>query len=235
MKIPIKFDSAAKTYAKYNLIQQKVITELIANIAPTYDKVLDLGCGNGGIYDAFKIKPRYFTGVDISSTMLSLHQKNKNTRLIQCSFDDFDIKEDYDLVISSSALQWSKDLDSLMKKISNHTKHIAFGIFTALSMREIHNFLGIESPILNKADILKIVARYFDIVHYNKTYSIDFETTKDLFLYIRNSGIGGYNLLNYQDSKKLLTDFRSTTLSFEVVYVYDKGTRMEIIKENRGN
>ncbi len=225
MKIAVKFDTAAKTYDKYNLVQKNVVAELLQNLDCSGKDIIDLGCGEGALYKSLKQTPKSFTAIDRSETMLSLHPKNPNIRLLCESFDEHCFGRRYDLLLSASALQWSKNLESLAYKIAESTEEIALAIFTSESMREIHDFLGIASPLKSARELTQIFQSHFHVNTYAKRYELVFENKEALFTYIKHSGIGGYNLLSYKEAKRLVKDFDGLVLGFEVLYIFGKVIR----------
>ena len=79
-KIQNEFSINAASYGKYNIIQNKVVNELIANIFHKPQTILDLGCGQGAIYKAINWPVKEFIGIDNSDKMLKLHDNNNNVR-----------------------------------------------------------------------------------------------------------------------------------------------------------
>lgn len=74
--------------------------EVIAKIGYKKGSVLDIGCGTG-LFHEYVIPDRY-TGVDVSRKMLSKFvekYQSGHVELINCSFDDLHIYENYDYLI----------------------------------------------------------------------------------------------------------------------------------------
>jgi malonyl-CoA O-methyltransferase len=155
--------------------------------------------------------------------MCNLHPKNNNLTIINDSFDNqkfFDNLNYFDLIISSSSIQWSNDLDKLFDNISKHTQNIAFSIFTSNTFKTLHNWLNIKSPIYTKEILIDKLKLYFEFNFEIKNYKIEFETIKDIFRYIKKSGVsGGQKKLSFQETKRLLTQYPYNFLEFEVLFV----------------
>ncbi len=86
--------------------------------------VLDLGCGTGG-HDRklIDLGAKKVLGIDLSNNMINEARKNTNTDKIEyrvMSMNNIDtIDEKFDLVISSLAIHYIEDYDSLCKKVYN--------------------------------------------------------------------------------------------------------------------
>ena len=125
-------------------------------------------------------------------------------------------------VISSSALQWSNNLESTLKKIRDFSKNgIFISIFTSKSMEELHDFLGTKSPLRDKNHLERIFQEIFigfDFELYYKRYEQRFSSRKDMLEYIKNSGLTGGGRLDFAQSKRLKNSAPFERLEFEVLF-----------------
>jgi len=220
-----EFSKRATSYKKHNIIQKKVVKKLIENIDSKPKNILDLGCGDGGVFKLLTWKIESFTGVDKAINMCKLHPTNKNIELFNQDFEKFDFKK-YDLVISSSALQWTKDLDSLLQKISYSTKEIAFSIFCDGTFKTIYEVANLKPFLPNKDELLELLDKYFVFEKEIVNYKLDFEDNLSKFRYIKNSGVsGGERKLSFKDTKKLIENYPHGYLEFEVIFIWGKTKR----------
>ena len=103
-----------------DLIEIPELFELIGN--PNNLTILDLGCGAGG-HDQYLIEngAKRVVGIDISNNMINEARKNTNDDRIEykvMSMNDIDLlDEKFDLVVSSLAIHYIEDYDSLCKKV----------------------------------------------------------------------------------------------------------------------
>lgn len=84
--------------------------------------VLDIGCGFGWhCRYSSENGAKYVLGIDISENMINRAKKTENQNNIEykcIAMEDLDIKDkSFDLVISSLALHYVKDFDSICKKV----------------------------------------------------------------------------------------------------------------------
>ena len=75
MRISSEFSKHALHYGSYNVIQNRVIKRLLKKVKHEPKNILDLGCGNGALYNSIDWKYKHFTGVDFAPGMLELHPK----------------------------------------------------------------------------------------------------------------------------------------------------------------
>jgi len=209
------FDKFANSYGKYNIIQKKIIKKYLSSLDL---RVVDLGCGSEGLckYRDFD----FYLGVDASVNMLKLNPCN-TLRL------DFNTKEcfetikkyNFNQIVSFSALQWAKDLEFVFKEIKNLNKKFLLTLFTSKTFASLHKELNIISPIYSKEEILKyakILNPKVEILE----YELFFDTPKDMFNYIKFSGVKGEVRANIKNIKRFLKGFPTNRLEFEIVVLF---------------
>ena len=228
MKISSEFSKHAEDYNSYNIIQNKVIDKLLLHVEDEPRNILDLGCGNGSLCKAINWKYKHFTGVDFAPGMLELHPKSKKIECIYGDFNDKALFENlstykYDFIFSASALQWAEDLDLVFSNIKKLDTPIALAIFTSNTFKTLNKTADIK-PLLRSADgVKRLQEKYFDAEFEVITYKLEFESTRDMFKYIKKSGVSGSRkVLDYKQSKKLLKEYPLDYLEFEVVFIYTK-------------
>ncbi len=206
------FEKFAYTYSKYNIIQKKIIRKYLNTLSL---RVVDLGCGSEGLckYKNFE----FYLGIDNSENMLKLNPC-KTLRL------DFNTKKcfniiksyDFDQIVSFSALQWADDLDFVFGEIKDLNKDYILSIFTSNTFKTLHKCLNIKSPIYSKEEILnsaKILNPKIEILN----YKIEFNEPKEMFEYIKFSGVNAKVKANIKEIKKFLKEFPVNFLEFEII------------------
>jgi malonyl-CoA O-methyltransferase len=225
MSVKNQFSKHANEYNDFNIIQQLAAKALVRDITDKPKKILEIGCGSGQVYKYIKWDIEKYFAVDFSSSMCELHPKGKNIEICCFDFDSdafSDFLEDkyFDLVISSSAMQWSKNLDKLIYKISKTTNNINAVLFTSNTFKTIQELTNSKSPILSLEEIKEAFSKHFDCDFEVHNYNLEFENKKDLFDYIKNSGVsGGNSSLDFKTAKKLFKEYKLNYLEFEVIFV----------------
>ncbi len=222
-----EFTKNAPFYEKYNIIQKRVAKELLKKIEKRHKKILDLGCGSGEIYKNLPFNPKFFVGVDLSLQMCKLHPKKENIKILNESFDNPNLYEKlkplspFDLIISSSALQWAKDLDFILYNLKNLKGDWLFSIFCDKTFKTIQKITNQPSILPKKRDIIKTVSKYRKCEFQTINYKLFFKDNISKFRYIKKSGVsGGERRLSFKEIKYLIDNYPLPYLEFEVLYIF---------------
>ncbi|ADV47347.1 methyltransferase [Nitratifractor salsuginis] len=229
MRVIRAFSRAADTYGQYNLIQRDVARHLVMDYLPNNPgHILDLGCGTGELCRQLlqsNVDFKTFIGVDLSSSMLCRHPQDEKIFILQGDFNDVEFlrqlgTRDIQTVLSSSALQWTKDLDRTLRQLSAIGEEAAFAIFTSGTFRSLHSYLGLDSPIRDFDTVQGVLERYYTVYRIERReYRLDFENRKELFHYIKGSGVsGGTSRLSVAQARRLVREYPSQSLEFEVLF-----------------
>jgi len=166
--------------------------------------------------------------------MLEIHPSKENiTKLCL----DFNVNHfatcfkpnEFDLIISSSALQWSVNLASVLHEISPLANEFLFAFFTANTFKTLHRLLEIDSPILSKEEIVEALDKFFEYELEVVEYQMQFESVEEMLRYIKHSGVsGGRKRLSYKQIKNLIDVYPLDYLEFEVMLVKVVSKKKEI-------
>ena len=230
MKIVKEFSRFADEYNRHNIIQSEVAVMLTSMLNKQhYTKMLDLGSGSGAVYNSLEKKQiivKKFIALDFSDEMLNHHPSASNIQKKCLDFNQFSFFKDYnsnefDVVISASALQWSSNLSLLLHSISHLASEYYFAFFTSNTFATLHQCSGAKSPIYSKEEIidaLKSTGYKFESIV--KSYRLEFISVREMFRYIKQSGVsGGTGQLTYQQMKKLMREYPLDYLEFEVLFI----------------
>lgn len=223
------FSRFAHTYEQYNMIQAAVAKQLVGRLKKKhYSTIIDIGCGSGAVINNLRkhaIEFDNFIAVDLSQEMLSLHPSGANITQYCIDFNhpeslDKLCQDEEALILSSSALQWSKDLDLTLSQLSKCGKMASFAIFTSGTFKTLHKSAGITSPIYSDEEVRRAVSTYYDASFTLESYQLTFPNTKEMFRYIQKSGVsGGERQLGYKQMKCLMEEYPLDYLEFEVLFV----------------
>ncbi len=228
MKISSEFSKYAQHYGTHNIIQNKVVQKLLSHIIGEPKVILDLGCGSGAVCKALPWNYDSFTGVDFAKGMLELHPKSQQINCINANFNDKKLFENlsltqYDYIISASALQWADDLESVFKGIKKLDAPIAFAIFTSNTFKTLNATASLKSILRTAKEVDALQKRYFDATFEVVSYKLEFESTREMFRYIKQSGVSGSRkVLGYKQTKQLMREYPVPYLEFEVAFITSK-------------
>jgi malonyl-CoA O-methyltransferase len=216
-RVEKSFSRSSFSYEKEGFLQNEISKKLLNEVSGKFENVLDLGCGTGFVCKNRKFTFKNFLGIDISEKMVEFHPKSENCKTEIYDFDSFLDFQKFDLIISSSSLQWSQNLKAIFEKLENLNSEIHLAIFTNKTFIELQNELEIVSPILSLSKILDFANGFSYRV---ESGVLEFNSSKDLLKYIRKSGVSGsLNDSKISKLKKMLNDDEVRKVSFEVVYL----------------
>jgi len=223
-----EFSRFAHTYDTYNIIQDEV-AQVLVDLLPEayYETVVDMGSGSGAVYKYMlkkEIDTLRFIALDASAEMLALHPNHPNIKKIQADFNTenafcLDLSNE-SIILSASALQWSKDLDFTFSRLASKASKAYFAIFTSGTFKTLHETSGVYSPIYSAEALKNTIDKYYTAEYDIKSYTLKFISVKEMFRYIKRSGVGGgEKQLGYKETKHLMEKYPLDYLEFEVLFV----------------
>ncbi len=227
IKMEHEFSRNASSYLDNNIIQTKVINELVSKLDDKPTSLLDIGCGSGGIYKAVSWPLEKLVCIDISHGMIALHPKADHIEHLIRDFNSIDCFDDlydneFDRIVSASALHWATDLEKVFQDINDFATPVTFAIFTSGTFKTLHATASIKPLLRSSDEVIRMAKLSFDAEYTILHYRLTFSTTRDMFRYIKHSGVsGGRNVLNYQQMKELMNDYPLNYLEFEIVLIHE--------------
>ena len=219
-----EFSRYAAEYGSRNVIQRLVAKQLVTTSARP-KRMLDLGCGSGTLYSLIDWDVERFVGVDFSEQMLEHHPKDSNVELLWGNFNDpllFEgLKEErFDRIYSASALQWAEDLDRVIESLASLNTPMSLAIFTAGTFKTLHECAGV-TPLLRSSDEVMAIAEKYVDAHFEVLHTtLEFDSVREMFRYIKRSGVsGGRRVLDFSQTKRLMETYPLDYLEFEVVFI----------------
>lgn len=225
-----EFSRFAHKYDRYNMIQSKVATALVDKLPRiAYKNVIDIGCGSGEVYKNLQqqhIVVEHFVALDSAETMLAIHPEGKDIHKLCANFNDKHFiaqvpAVSYDVVISSSALQWSTDLAYTIRALSTLSSTFYGAVFTSGTFKTLHETAGVSSPIYTAQTVQDVMKEHYNNVQFEiHQYRLEFASTREMFRYIKQSGVSsGERKLSYTQTKALMDTYPLNYLEFEVLFI----------------
>lgn len=220
-----EFSKNAYRYDEHTALQQSIAQELVAGITSKPRNVMDLGCGSGAVYKNITWALDTFVGVDSAQAMCERHPRSPHVVIVNEDFDApafwSNLSSSYDAIISSSALQWSGDIEQLLRHISFTCKEGAFAIFTDKTFHSVYELSGLKTFLPRADTLVQTCEKYFTCKHEIKTFKLFFEDNLSLFRYIKKTGVsGGVKKLTFSQTKALIQNYPYDYLECEVLFVW---------------
>ncbi len=225
MKVSSEFSKYAQSYGSHNVIQEKVAQKLLSLVKGEPQYILDLGCGSGALAKKIIWKYKKFIGVDFAPRMLEIHPKSKRIECIYGNFNDKTLFETlltyrFDYILSASALQWAQNIEETFKTIQELHAPVALAIFTANTFQTLYKIASLEALLPSRELLQDLQDHYFDADFEVVEYRLKFENVREMFRYIKRSGVSGSrNVLSYKEMKKLMDEYPYDYLEFEVAFI----------------
>ena len=231
MNIQKAFSLNAAAYEQVNIIQKRVVGELLSRISDRPKCLLDIGCGSGGVFRALTWQPACFVGMDFADGMLAHHPKADNVTLLKRDFNTEDAFKGLDAfaferIISSSALQWADDLDGVLANIAALNTPVSLAIFTANTFKTLYQTANLPPLLRSREETIKLLETHFQGEIEVLEYTLTFSSVREMFRYMKQSGVGaGRNVLGYAQMKRLMEAYPLDYLEYEIVLLHEKQPR----------
>lgn len=228
MKISSEFSKYATHYGSHNVIQNQVAKKLLSYMQTHPKNILDLGCGSGALCKSIEWDYEDFLGIDFAPGMLELHPKSNTIEVMYGDFNDKNLfagllKKKFDYILSASALQWAEDLEMVFENIQKFDAPIALAIFTSNTFKTLNATASIKPLLRTKEELYTLQKNYFDAEFEVVEYKLEFESTREMFRYIKQSGVSASRkVLDYKNTKKLMNEYPLNYLEFEVVFIHTR-------------
>ena len=229
MKVQSEFSRYADQYGNYNIIQEKVVSKLLDDLNEHPKRILDLGCGTGALFSAIDWNIENFVGVDFAPGMLELHPKEgSNVELLECVYGDFNDAalfeqlsyNGFDRIFSASALQWAENLEKVFSNIASLRKPVSLAIFSGSTFKTLFETADVKPLLRSSEEVTELAKYYFNAEVEVVQYQLAFDSVREMFRYIKRSGVSGNrNLLGYKEMKKLMNSYPLDYLEFEVIFI----------------
>ena len=205
------FDRHAQTYDEYSSLQNKISDNLfqkldLIEVRPSL--ILDLGCGTGRNGRILKEKYSNIRLINYDFSINMLQEAKKNQHKILGSSSEFicgDIEAlsfstvTFDIIWSTSSLQWCNDLSDIFKKAKSILKPGGLFIFSTFGPNTLFELKNVTKKITNyqktnnflDALIIKdklIKEGFRNPVINSEEFCLTYKNVNKLFLDLRNIG-----------------------------------------------
>lgn len=190
------FKKAHATYDQSALVQHQMCQHLITLIQTRLPdaspkSILEIGCGVGNLTKLYH--PLWQIDELYLNDLYDVHSAIDRAKLIIGDIEHIDLPR-VDMALSSSALQWVKDLPTLCHRIHHalsDASTFAFATFGQDNLHEMKTLTGIGLDYHSLDDIIQMLSKAgFDVIHTEQTpYTLYFDQPKQILRHIKETGV----------------------------------------------
>lgn len=248
--INARFSHSANTYEKHSSLQKSIADYVSAkaSLIEDVDSILEIGCGTGFLTDEVvkKCQCNNITALDISQDMIEIAQKRvgkDNITWLQDDLIHLDMKRKFNLIVSSSSLQWIKPLNLAFSNLSAHLEPSGYVVFSMMlngtfrELREARMAVAPNkkesAPLPSEDDVLNALhLNGFEITEHEREIMITQHDNAETFLRsIHEQGVTGRinssDLLNRSELAALIKYYNETfrnkinkvSATYDVLYI----------------
>jgi len=200
-QIAKRFAQAQQSYDGHAWVQQKICQNLSVLMDQYLEKqalsaVLDIGCGSGQLSHliAEKIQVDEWFLNDLYPEIKVHYSDFKQVNFLIGDIEKLSLDMPLDLVVSSSALQWVKEIDGVFSKVSRQLKlnHLlCFSTFGRQNLTEIRQLTGHGLDYLSELELkLSLEKNGFEILHFSESLEMmPFEHPKQILQHLKATGV----------------------------------------------
>jgi malonyl-ACP O-methyltransferase BioC len=220
-----QFQRAAASYEAQAAVQQQAAERLLdlleqhCVLPPT--RALEIGCGTGLL--TRRLLARFSSVQELClndlvpdfASRLVIALPCPALRFLPGDIETLPLPGSFDLIISSSVLHWTHDLDSLLAKLAAHLRpdgRLAFSVYGPENLREIRTLTGIGLRCRSQAELEAAVRRRFRLLHSSgQTEAMHFASPHDVLRHLRETGVNALSREPWsrQQLRQFCAEYRS--------------------------
>lgn len=226
--IKYKFQKSIATYADNAPIQLQIAKKLASYIEGTYDNILEIGSYSGFLTREInnKINFKNYYALDLVDSYEYIKNINPKIKFIIGDIEQIELKDKYDLIMSSSSLQWCENLGMVIKKLKSYLRpqgHLIVAIFGKQNLYQIKETFGISLNYPNISEIKNLFSQNAKI--FEETKTLQFNNPKEILRHLKYTGVNSLkNNVKYSEIKekmKILDEKYENKLTYNPLYIID--------------
>lgn len=203
-----RFSEAASTYNQHAIAQKGIAEALFEQTLefinchglelPTHPRILEIGAGTGLLTEIYsgQLNPKSITIVDLATTEVDC-AKECTIEIINEDAEHWirNCTEQYDLILSSSTIQWFSNIPEFMAQVKRVLKPsgvVAISTFLPGNLEELDSLRETPLHYLSIAQLAEIAENNFTNYQVSEDeYRLEFASPRDLMLHLKRTGVAG--------------------------------------------
>lgn len=228
-KIKNNFTKGLKSYDDNAYIQKIVASKLISYIPiKKYASILEVGSYSGILTKKIvnNIEFDNYLALDIIDSFSLIENLSPKIKTCVADIENIELNQKFDLIVSTSSLQWCSDLFSAIKKLKSYLSDngsLIISIFAKDNLYEIRESfdLSLNYPSIDEIKTLLPDAKIFD-----EKYVLQFDNSLELLRHLKLTGVNSLSekTLSIKEIKKnlkILDEKYKNKLTYNPLYIID--------------
>ncbi|PWJ44477.1 malonyl-ACP O-methyltransferase BioC [Sediminitomix flava] len=235
-----RFKSSTETYRNSAIVQEQMashLSELLKDFSnKEFNRVLEVGCGTGFLTQKLPHEKmeRFWANDLVAEVGKTVSEIRKDCTFLAGDIEKIAIPDQLDLIVSGATFQWVTAPRTFFCKLRDHLDVNGLLCFSTFGTRNFYEIRQLTNQGLNyieKQDYSHLLYN-FQILHLQeKTYTLYFESVKDLLRHIKDTGVNGvhqspWSIREYRNFEKAYEEhFRSEkglSLTYDALFIIAK-------------
>lgn len=199
-RIKHRFFASALSYDQQAIAQQQIHQHLVHLLTErselSFQRVLEIGCGTGGLTQHLMahLQVEHWELNDLCDMQEYLQKRLTKPFYFYCGdAETFPFKQQYDLIVSASVVQWFEDKKRFIENCKKQLKHqglLLLSTFTQQNLKEIKQLTGIGLDYPSRQDWQNWLQPEFEIlVLERKEIVLSFENPMAVLAHLKQTGV----------------------------------------------
>ena len=230
------FEKSINTYDKNAFIQDKISSKIIELIeGKSFTDILEIGSYTGILTKKIiDINPNFvsYTAIDIVKDSENFLKKiSPKISFLNIDIEKYDTNKKFDLIISSSTLQWCDDFFFVLEKLKSCLKSdgiLAVSVFKEGNLFEIKKAFNVELNYPNREDILKLKEKNIlskNAIVTSEEIPVRFSSSKDILKHLKLTGVNSVkkniSVSSTKNGLKILENDFQNKITYMPLYIID--------------
>lgn len=224
IRVKVSFSKSVESYHSNSYVQKQICYELMeilnSNVDGQIDRVLEIGCGSGNLTKLILQRYPNCSGVindlcDRWKSRIAPLVDERNFSLIWGDAEAISFDGEYDLIASSSAIQWLKNPDLFLANCYNKLRsggYMLISTFGIDNLKEIRELTGIGLEYYSLDRLCSLIPQDALLLEAFQTETVlEFDSPVDVLKHLKQTGVNcvSSEIWTKQRLQKFVEGYRS--------------------------